>query len=288
MNVVLAVISDWSLAEITVQRASQLAKAIGAGVVVYCPVSDQLEEMNRYIGFDNYEALRDELLAENRQRAELLVENTDWDYVVNWQPHRYRGIAQQVAENSAVLVVMAMSEHSVVGDLLHKPDDWHLLRQAPCPILFVSRKEHPINAVVASVDCLDESDDNLALNGRILDQAKSLSELMQLPLEVVSVVPDPAYLYADLSTSAIMADYRKQAQEVANVAQSRLLSRFGVKAARQRVAVGRVERVLEEAVAQSGLLVVGTLANKGLKGLIIGNTAERIISHVSGDLLVVN
>jgi nucleotide-binding universal stress UspA family protein len=41
-------------------------------------------------------------------------------------------------------------------------------------------------------------------------------------------------------------------------------------------------------LAADALLVIGSVANKGLKGLVLGNTAERVLHHVTTEMLVVN
>ncbi len=288
MNTILGVITDWNLAPQVLERTRQLAKAYGARVCLYCPVTDQLEEMNRYIGFDNYDAVKEEIMADSRDRLEQLVEGEDMETVLDWQSHTYKGVASQAEEWSAVLIVMAMSEHHVVGDLLHKADDWHLLREAPCPVLLLSRSEHPFRSVVAAVDCLDDSEANQSLNARVLDAARALADTMKLPLTVTSVVPDPGYAYGELAMSKLMVEYRQHAEASVRQVQTQLLARLGIQAERQQVAVGAVERVLEEAVADAGILVIGTIANKGWKGFFIGNTAERILSRVEGDMMVVS
>lgn len=289
MNTILGVITDWDLASQVFNRAKQFAKAYSARLRIYCPVSDQLEEMNRYIGFDNYESVKQEILAEANRRLEALVgddQNIDWR--VDWQTHRYKGVAEQAESHSADLIVMTMSQHHILADLLHKADDWHLLREAPCPVMLLSRAEHPFKSVVAAVDSLDESEEHQSLNGRILDEAQSLSKMMALPLQVISVVPDPAYIYGDMSATTLMVDYRTQAVNTARDNQSALLSRLGISPDKREVMVGRVEAVLEEAVKDTGILVLGTIANKGWKGFFLGNTAERILGRIEGDVLVVN
>jgi nucleotide-binding universal stress UspA family protein len=46
-----------------------------------------------------------------------------------------------------------------------------------------------------------------------------------------------------------------------------------------------IERVLE--THQPGVVVMGTLARTGLKGVFMGNTAERVLGTVGGSVLAV-
>lgn len=288
MNTILGVINDWELAPQVLVRTLQLARAYGAKACLYCPVTDHLEEMNRYIGFDNYDAVKDEILADNQERLDQLVQGQNVETILDWQAHPYQGVASQAEALSAVLIVMMMSEHHALSDLLHKGDDWHLLREAPCPVLLLSRMEHPFRSVVAAVDCLKDSEHTQALNARVLDEARALADTMKLPLSVISVMPDPGYAYGELAASKLIVEYRSHAESVVREAQNQLLARLGVTAERQIVAVGAVERELEKAVEDAGILVIGTIANKGWKGFFIGNTAERLLTRAKGDMLVVN
>ncbi len=290
MSAILAVINHWPSAGRILERAEAIAGATGAELQVYCPVSSQVEELNRYIGFDNYEDVKEELLRENRERLDELLAGRDCDFRVEWQPESYRGSAARAEAISAALIVMSVSDHSIVGDFLHKPDDWHLMRDAPCPVMVLARETHPFRAVLAAVDALAESQEAEQLNARILDEAETLAETFDLPLKVISVVPDPAYLYSDISVAdtRVMTRFREQAKQTANRLQDKLLEHYGVEPAHRSVVCGRVERVLQESVEEAGLLVIGTIANKGLKGFFLGNTAERLLQHLEGDMLVVN
>jgi universal stress protein E len=75
--------------------------------------------------------------------------------------------------------------------------------------------------------------------------------------------------------------------ERARFAQQALLARIGLHADAVRVESGRVEDVVTE-LAADGLLVIGSAANKGLKGMVMGNTAERILHRMTTEMLVVN
>lgn len=290
MNTILAVINSWPQAEKILGKARQIAGSLNGELIVYCPVINDLEEMNRYIGFDNYEEVRDQIVADALSRLEALPGIDSLEYEVEWQPKPYRAVADKAEELAASLIVLAVSEHSVIGDFIHKPDDWHLLRDARCPVLILGDKDRPYKSVAVAIDVLDTSDDHQSLTGRLLDEGRMMADLLKLPLDIISVVPDPAYVYNSLSAgeSTVMADFREQARLLAEQRQAETVERFGVRVQSAAVKVGPVARTLQEALTESGLLVIGTIANKGLKGFFLGNTAERLLQHLDGDMLVVN
>ncbi|MCK9503158.1 MAG: universal stress protein [Porticoccaceae bacterium] len=290
MTKILAVINSWPNAERILAKATEIARPVKAEVFVYCPITSRIEEMNRYIGFDNYETVREELLYECQSRLDGLAGMDKLDSLVEWQSKPYRAVAAKAEELSAAMVVMGVSEHSVLGDFIHKPDDWHLLRDATCPVLIMGEQEQDYTAVTVAVDVMEDSDEHQSLNARILDEAKLMAEALHLPLKVITVIPEPSYIYSDISATntLVMENFRSQAQAMAKERQGELLSRLGIRAHSSDVVAGPVETQLQHAQDDSGLLVIGTIANKGLKGFFLGNTAERLLQHLRGDMLVVN
>jgi len=209
---------------------------------------------------------------------------------VEWQPRPYLAVAEKAQQLSALMIVMAASDHSVIGDFLHKPDDWHLLRDASCPVLILGSEETLYHSVTVALDVLEKTDAHATLNARILDNARLMAEILRLPLKVLSVVPDPAYIYSDFAVpdSSVIEEFRQEAEALAHQKQGQILAMYGIHAQQCIVRTGTVEKILQDVLTNEGLLVIGTIANKGLKGFFLGNTAERILKHLQGDMLVIN
>ena len=289
MKRVLAVLNHWPSAERILEKAQKIAAAIHGEVTVYCPVSSQLEEMNSYVGFANFEDLKEELMADSNSRLASLPGIDGLDVEVEWQSQTYRGVVQKAEELGAEMLVISRCQHNLFGDFLHKPDDWHLLRDSACPILILNQEPRQYHGVIAAVDALEEDEHHRVLHGRILDEAKMMSEILQLPLKVITVVPEPSYIYSDATSvsSATINNFREDIMEITRNKQQELLSRLGVTPHSAEVIMGRVERELQQVLSEAGLLVIGTIASKGLRGFFIGNTSERLLGNLQGDMLVV-
>ena len=69
----------------------------------------------------------------------------------------------------------------------------------------------------------------------------------------------------------------------------RLAGRAGIPAARRHLIARHPSDAIEQAAAETGsaIVVMGALARSGLRRLLIGNTAERVLDHLSCDLLVI-
>lgn len=287
MDTILAVITDWDDAPAVLQRARYLSEKLHAEVELFRPVHARLGELNKYIGFDNFEVLRNDIIsAENKLLADL---NQGHGYHMRseWCERVHSAIVTEAERTAAGLIVMMSSHHSLLANLAHAPDDWHLLRDAPCPVLMMTRSVGDIDNVVAAVDCLDDSDQQQTLSARVIDQARALALAYQVPLTVMTVVPDPALIYASMVNVPVSIDYLSEIEQRADAQLRVLLAHVGVTADTVLVKSGRVEDVLINTTGQ-GLLVIGSRANKGVKGLLLGNTAERVLNHMQGDLLVVN
>lgn len=287
METILAVITDWDDAPVVVRRAQFLAAKLHTQVELFRPVHARLGELNKYIGFDNFDALRDDIMtAEDKLLAKL---NTGQKMRARslWCDRVHSAIVSEAERTSAGLVVMMTSHHSLFANLAHTPDDWHLLRDGPCPVWMMTREARDMDKVVAAVDCLDESEQQQKLSARVIDQARAMATAHQLPLTVVTVVPDPALIYASMVNVPVTVDYLTQLEHQAESKLQALLAHLGVTADNVLVKSGRVEDVLVN-LAGYGLLVIGSRANKGVKGLLLGNSAERILNHMQSDMLVVN
>lgn len=287
METILAVITDWDDALAVLHRAQFIAAKLHTQVELFRPVHARLGELNKYIGFDNFDALRDAIMsAENKLLAEL---NTDQQTQIHslWCDRVHSAIVSEAERTSAGLIVMMANHQRLLANLAHTPDDWHLLRDAPCPVWMMTRELGDLNTVVAAVDCLDESEQQQKLSARVIDQARAMATAHQLPLTVVTVVPDPALIYASMVNVPVPVDYLTQLEQQVDGKLRTLLAHLGVTADSVLVKSGRVEDVLVN-LASHGLLVIGSRANKGVKGLLLGNSAERILNYMQSDMLVVN
>jgi nucleotide-binding universal stress UspA family protein len=122
------------------------------------------------------------------------------------------------------------------------------------------------------------------LSGALGEEALTeplLRQLSQLPalapyVRIYEVAPDYA---------STQADVRATRRETLTA----LLQSVGVEATAIHVVEGRAADVICGLAAElsAGLTVVGTAARTGLKKLLIGNTAESIISDLSTDLLTI-
>lgn len=287
MNNILAVITQWEDAPAVLNRAESLAGKFNTSVEVLRPLHAPLGSLSHYFGPNDILDVRKKVLAEERNRLDELCGERRWPLHLEWCERVHTTIVERAHAYSAGLIVMMASHHSVLSTLAHTPDDWHLFRESPCPVLTLVRVGQPITKVIAAVDVLDHSEDHQQLSARVIDQARAMAQAEDVPFTVLSVVPDPALLYAGLVNGPVGGDILIEIKQRAGSDLGDMLKRLGVSADRVEVKAGRVEDVVNRESADGGLLVIGCAANRGVKGLLIGNTAERILHNMQSDMLVV-
>lgn len=187
----------------------------------------------------------------------------------------------------ADLVLKPLTRSARITDLLHAPADWRLMRDAPAPVLFTRPAGWAKSVrVLAALDVSDAQHETL--NRAILERAALMATVLGGDLHVVTVYPSLGQQMTDLQVAndfaAIKVDMRKRRE--AGV--SELLSALKLKA-EIHVLEGRPRHVIAHLSSRlgCGLTVLGTAARKGLKKLLIGNTAEDITRELNTDILTV-
>jgi universal stress protein E len=288
MEKILAVINDWKDAEAVISRSEHLAEKLNTDVELLRPVHSPAAELSKYTGLMDLSELRNAIMAEERDRMEAVCRNKPWHTNVEWSERVHKTIVEQAESLGAGMIITMASHHSLLSTLAHTPDDWHLFRDSPCPVLTLTRNRVGLTKVVAAIDALDHSEAHLQLSARIIDQAAGMAMAEGVPLSVLGVVPDPALLYAGLVNAPMGGNFQAQAIALAEKSLEELLKHLGVKADEVVVKAGQVEDIVSKEGQQGALLVIGSAANKGVRGFFIGNTAERILHRMQSDMYVVN
>lgn len=289
MENILAVITHWDDAEAVLAEAEKLGARLHTGLEVLVPVHDQLGELSKYLNLQDFSQLQAEIVAAERSRLENLCAGKNYRLHVAWTTKVHATIVEKAQSYGAGLIVMMASHDPILSVLIHTPDDWHLFRDTPCPVLALVKERKACQQVIAAIDALDNQEPHQQLTARLLDNAAALAKAEDVPLKILSVVPDPALVYAGIVNAPMSGDFLLDTMAIAEKKTQALVEHLGISPQAIDVVTGRVEEVVSQRASQNNaLLVIGNAANKGLKGLLIGNTAERILRGMKTDMLVVN
>ena len=278
-------------------KGVQLARALGARVELFHSISTplyvdgygtfgiappQVESLLRSRVLSQLE----KIAAKVRGRGLEVSVAAEWDYPV------YESIVRRAHRMQADLIVADQhaGRHAAAG-LLHLTD-WELLRLSPVPVLLVKTSGTYRNPVVlAALDPVHTFSKPAKLDQRILASSATLSRALRGTQHVVhAYVPFP-YM-ADPKTMVNQATVERLKEE-ATAAARKALDRE-LRTARipktQRHLVGRhpADAIPQTArQIHSSIVVMGAISRSGLKRLLIGNTAERVLDLLPCDILVV-
>jgi nucleotide-binding universal stress UspA family protein len=166
-----------------------------------------------------------------------------------------------------------------------------LLRRAPCA-LWLTQGEDPSQCqrIVAAIDATPDDAAHAALNRVILSRSLELVEREGCRLDVVYVwnILD-AELLQDRVPKSDLDEMIERNQACHVEAYERVLSEFDLHASDENVHLIRGEptQVIPEfcQTHRSDLLVCGTVARRGISGLMIGNTANRMLQKIPCSIL---
>ena len=157
-----------------------------------------------------------------------------------------------------------------------------LLRYSPCPVLLTHSFNRPTSGnVLAALDIHKKDDANDALNNAILAAALNLTEDTKSCLHLVSAMNEKEAVTAHLGFE-YLEDIESEQTVIAN--------RFELPQDQVHVQLGNPQLIIQNCVetVDADTLVIGTNARKGVAGLFLGNTAEKLLSQLLCDVLVVN
>ena len=297
MENILVVLDGSDMDPLAMEQAVALTGHNQAKLRVLMTVYNQIEEMHKYIGFDNYRDIKQALLDDAETHLRQLTDRYNLHFSSNmvWGKRWNKSVVDTANSMEAGLIIeVAGDRQSRLAKIFQTPEDWHLLRDAQCPVWLVNGEGQSLEKVVAAVGTLDESREHAVLGKKVILKARSMAEALNLPLELVSVIPD--FSAANVATAYVppLPDHsvlwHESAQQALANAEDQLndqCDELRVQA-KIRVLTGQVERELAELVADSSLLVIGSAANRGLAGKFIGNTSEKVLHYLTSDMLVVH
>jgi nucleotide-binding universal stress UspA family protein len=242
-----------------------------------------------------YEPLRSRVLNERRERAAGLARAAEgWGVRATgravWGHPLHRIVADEIAARGIELVVatpseLAQSHGESPSGLSHSA--WQLVKGCSVPVLIVkSDGQAKYRNIVAAVDPFHAHAKPAALDTEILRHAKHLQSLTGGQLTVLYCYTPLDYFGADLSESLVADEQIADGREAALQA---LCRDAGVSTKAARLVAGAPQAVLEglQKSGEADLIVMGALARGRFAEVIVGSTAERVLHHGRGDVLVV-
>jgi len=201
-------------------------------------------------------------------------------------------IIRQVIEGEHDLVVKASSGNPRINGMRLGALDMSLLRKCPCPVL-VMKPARRINhsRILAAVDLTHLPEDEGNLDREIMDLASALAVMEESKLHLLHAwhMPYENIMEGEARVKLYKTVPRmlRELRAVENRHLKQIASLYPEANPQIHMIKGVPEKVIPAFAEKKkvDLIVMGTLARAGVEGLLIGNTAEKILSRIDCSVL---
>lgn len=270
-------------------KARMLANGFDSQVHVVSFVYEQLKHMSG-LSPQQTAAIKDGLL--NQRRAWLKealanagLEGANVSSEVVWEKNIAKWIDSHCQSGAYDLIVKTGHRSE---SPFYTPTDWHLLRTSRVPVLLVADKKwkKQQNTLVA-LDLGSKLKTKQALNQQLLQTAIAWTNAFGGELHVAYCQPMSALLKDIIGISAKEAASNAKRELMPLL--EKLKGDYPLDKQHIHIKAGDPEKVLPSIAADvnAGVVIIGTVGRKGLRGQLLGNTAEKILSLLKTDALAV-
>lgn len=200
----------------------------------------------------------------------------------------YVAVIRQALEGSFDIIIKAANATSVLQQALFGGTDMRLIHSAPCPVMILkpSRRKRWRNLLVA-VDPRAETMQEAALNDDLLAMGVSIAKSESSKMNLLHVLEQSAAgrkhqvqsEFSELEES-LKADAVRKLQLMAEGYEGFALG--------EHLLTGNPPATISGFVDDNGvdLLIMGSVGRSGMAGILVGNTAEKILRQVNCSVLV--
>ena len=285
--------------ELIFKRAADLARRNEARLTVVDVIEEDSWDSGEIYNSEPFQEIKRLIIKERQKDLETAIE-----------PMRQEGlkvaakllfgkpfleiIREVLRENHDLVMKTAQGEGGLKG-MLFGSTAMHLLRKCPCPVWLVKKGVERYDRIIAAVDPDPSDEQKNKLNAKIMDLATSLAKLEQSELFVVHAWS----LYGEtILRGGVGRMDQKEIDRLVREAEAThkrglddFLQKYDLQGLNYRVHLikGEAGKVIPERAERkrADLIVMGTLSRSGVRGFLIGNTAEKILQKVDCSVLAV-
>jgi universal stress protein E len=210
---------------------------------------------------------------------------------VDWDFPAFESVLRRATRIKADLIVAERHATRHVAPWLLRFNDWELLRRSRVPVLLVKSGqlyEQPV--ILAAVDPAHSFAKPARLDLAILAAGRLLGTALQGQLHVVhAFVPSTIDVdKLDLNLPDLAGFIETESAKQAKTALDRELKSSNIALAQRHLVARHPVDAIPELARKlgAGIVVMGAISRTGIKRLLIGNTAERILDALPCDVLV--
>jgi universal stress protein E len=277
-------------------KAIRLAKTLGASLEFFNAIAEPVFLEIAPLTGHSLAEIKEEALALRKKRLGKLVDRArsmgvDSTATVEWDFPPHEAIVRRAVRSRADLIIAECHEGKRLWTM--RLTDWELLRASPVPVLLLrSPKPWRRNTVLAAVDPSHAHAKPTRLDALIVEHGRQFAKSLHGKFHLMHAVYPSAIGLTMVDPGidgALMAAIYDQQKEQA----SKDFAEFAKRARVPRQNRHMVERDPVTGIAEvakrvgADVLVMGAVSRSGIKRLLIGNTAERVLGSLACDVLVV-
>ncbi|MFA7554718.1 MAG: universal stress protein [Spongiibacteraceae bacterium] len=275
---------------IALARALSLQKETGADIALlgFCYTNlNNLDDSD--LASNGPEDLKASLIEHRQQQLNELIKSSASPHTVTTTALWGKDISSDIinyCKHHPVSMVIKSANRSET--FLYTPTDWQLLRECPAPVLITAQKSWKKKAhILAALDFSTTDKSKMQLNHKIMAHAQSLASALDNVVHIAFSlsIPQPLVDMDIIDSRTHAQKKRKRLQPTIDA----FCQQYGISKEQLHIKQGPADKVIASIAKalKADLVVTGTVGRKGIKGKIMGNTAEGILSHIRTDILAI-
>jgi universal stress protein E len=291
LNNILVVVDKPKHEQIALQRALTLQRQTGARLHLRAFTWDpSYDQRDAYDAAHRRSIKQHELDKRRHWLSSTLVEAGGDPRHVSQRVVWSKDIASWITSSLASKPMDLVLKHAHRSQsLTHTPTDWNLIRDCPAPILLCIRKRFPRRPkILVALDLHNHNRAHQRLNRNALACADIIRQAYpDAELHCVYALPvSPVLTDLDMINPRVA---REKARARIQGFLDELLGPYGIPRSRVYLPIGKVGHAVNSVASKlkADLLVMGTTSRKGLRGFLLGNSAERVLAKARCDVLAV-
>lgn len=200
------------------------------------------------------------------------------DNIVHW-------VMDYCRNNEFDLIVKAGNR---TESLFHTPCDWELIRNLEIPVLIANQqcwRSKPV--VMAAVDASVATGPRRELNNDILRWAKKWATAFECEIHLVYSFP-VSNILKELDIVDVK-DYAREHRPEGEAKLAELIEDNNLSNVKMHITAGTPEKTIPKCAneVKAEIVIMGSLGHKGLKGMLTGNMAEKVMHNLRTDSLTI-
>jgi len=286
MSKILIVVDAADKKQIALTRGIELAQVMGADIEAVAFTHEYLKAAS--VEPASQTKIKDYLIKDRSDWLKSELEKFDCSGVkitrkVVWSKQLHQWINKRCQQQDYLTVVKTGHRSDT---FYHTSTDWHLLRECPAPVLLVAEKKwRKTRPILAALDLSSRKKSKQKLNQLVLQTAAHYANQFNRELHVIHVLHISTVLQdLDLIDRKALVAERKADLSPAI---AKICAEYGLGKQQIHILPGETHKVIPSVAdkIKADLVVMGTVGHLSLTAHLLGNMAEKVLTHLRTDVL---